>query len=658
MPAVEADPPEAVRGVPLVQLAAVHAAVAEGFALDEALDVEGLPRAVWSEAEVSWKARLVSTASEMSRYAEELSRQQDRLARRVAPLEKELESWIHFLRCYEAHPDPFDLLTAVGLGLNDMSRLGRHWNRRFDLDPKLAKDAAKLSLKIEGRIQKGEKPRLPMIEVSEARLLPSPAANTYVAPAAAGAQATQLPESAPVLGLDQYAALCADLRVADARDHEAVLARYQIDARHAVAIDEAWRARLESDRELLSDFRVLVGHYEQTAAMRRRSAAERPAARQHENPRSSAPRPAPSYPAIQEPYPAPPAMTPIDAFLAPLPISAPPESLPMPPVGTAPGVVMSHYRVLPFQGSVRALPRIADELPPRPPRREGDIDATTDVIPALLDSEIMPFESAEQKPPANDDLDGTMMLGAISFDDDDPLPFSGSSSAPPLSDATILPGSVPLSLVGGEAGSLDVTGGFVLSLSDSSPLPFETGLDTSASFIITLSDDDVIALDTTGESRALDVEDALPFAPPPPPETRASLPVAAAAPSSRPRDPLEQTTVVRALDFDLVVPDEEDELDSTTLFKAVDLGLDDEDEPASAAPPAFTLDQLASLHAELSMAPYDAAAIRARYQLFDHATQERWEAYWLARFEAQPEERAAYHHKLAQFRAWLASRSR
>lgn len=650
MPRVEADPQSAVRGVPLVQLAAVHAAVAEGFALAAVLELEGVPRAVWSEAEVSWKARLVSAESEMSRYAAELSRQQDRLARRVAPLEKELESWIHFLRCYEAHPDPFDLLTAVGLGLNDMSRLGRHWNRRFDLDPKLAKSAAKLSLKIEGRIEKGEKPRLPMIEVTEAQLTPSPAAGSYVAPsAAAGAQATQLPESTPVLGLDQYAALCADLRVAEPRDHDAVLARYQIDARHAVAIDEAWRARLACDRELMSDFRVLVGHYEQTAALRRRSAAQ---------PRSLA-----QSPDAAQPPAAAPAITPIDAFLAPLPISAPPESLPMPPAGTAPGVVMSHYRVLPFQGSVRALPRIADELPPRPPRRDGDIDATTDVIPALRDSEILPFGNTEEEPPQHDDLDGTMMLGAISFDDHDLLPFSGSSSGPPLSDMTILPGSVPFPLVGGEPGSLDMTGGILLSLSDSSPLPFETGLDTSASFIITLSDDDVIGVDTTGEVAALTDDEALPFSSASPPPQRAPVPVQVAAPISRSRDPLDMTTVVRSLDFDLVTPpDEDNELDATTLFNAVDLGLDDIDEPddpaPSEAPPTFTLDQLASLHAELSVAPHDAVAIRARYQLFDHASQRRWEAYWLARFDAQPHERAAYDHKLAQFRAWLVSRPR
>ena len=48
-----------LRGVPLEQVAAVHAAVAEGFDLDEVLAVEGLPKRAWFEAELSWKRRLV-----------------------------------------------------------------------------------------------------------------------------------------------------------------------------------------------------------------------------------------------------------------------------------------------------------------------------------------------------------------------------------------------------------------------------------------------------------------------------------------------------------------------------------------------------------------------------------------------------------------------
>ena len=665
---VEPSPPSAVRGVPLVQLAAVHAALAEGFELIAVLDMELLPQRAWFEAEVSWKARLVSETSEMDRYAAELARQQDRMRRRIEPLEEDVEAWIGFLRAYEMHADPFELLTGLGLGLNDMSRLGRRWSKRFDAQPKLAQKAAKLSLKLETRTQRGEKVRLPPITVAPAKLSPSPAAGTYRDAASAPAQATQSPGSAPVLGLDQYAALSADLRVADERDHAAVLARYGIDARHAVSLDEAWRARLSSDKELYADFRVLVGHYEQSASLRKRSAASLP--KHHEVPTHAPAQPAANWGSSPAPsawapaaWPAPnapafsAAMSPVDAFLTPLPITAPPESLRLPPKGTAPGMVMAHVNVLPFKGSVRALPRVADKLPPLPPRRDGDIDATTDVIPALLDSEVMPFEKDEPEP--EDNLDGTMMLGAISFDDD-ALPFAGTHTPPPLSDMSIVPGSLPLPLVGG---SLDATGGFIISLSDSDVLPFEGSLDMTSGFVISISDDDVLpfsdSLDTTSTFVALSDDDALPFA--------ATAPQPKPKPA-RPRDPLDSTTIVKA--FDIVEdPSEADELDATTLFRALDLGLDDDPDDVVAPPaaprsapgappsalPQLSLDQLASLHAELAVAPHDAVAIRARYRLHDHAAQQRLEAYWEARFHTEPQEHAAYHHKFTEFRAWLLS---
>ena len=57
-----------LRGVPLEQVAAVHAAVAEGFDLDEILSVESLPKRAWFEAELSWKRRLVEDGDIFADY--------------------------------------------------------------------------------------------------------------------------------------------------------------------------------------------------------------------------------------------------------------------------------------------------------------------------------------------------------------------------------------------------------------------------------------------------------------------------------------------------------------------------------------------------------------------------------------------------------------
>lgn len=621
----------------MVQLAAVHAAVAEGFALDEILDVEGLPQWAWFEAEVSWKARLVESEEVMAAYAEELGHQQDRLGRRVEPLEEDLGAWIAFLKFYQTHADPFDLLDALGLGFNDMSRLGRIWAKRFETDDKLAKRAAKLSLKIDGRVEQGDRVRLPPIEVAPAELSPSPAAGTFQVESEA-ADAPQLPESTPVLGLDQYASLSADLRVADEDDRDAVLARYGIDARHAVAIDEAWRFRLDSDRELRSDFRVLVGHYEQSARMRKASAASLP--KHHEVPKA----------------------TPMASFFAPLPIEAPPESLPLPQVGTAPGVVMAHTHALPFAGRVASMPRVADKLPPRPPRREGDIDATTDVIPALLDSEVMPFEGeAQTGEPAveEDNLDGTMMLGAITFDDEDVLPFSGNTTPPPITPASFggsLSESLPLPLVD-----------LVVSLSDADVVSLDGSLDMTSGYVLPLSDDDVLPfsdLDTTANFKALEIdEDPLPFRAPEPSPGPSHKATGGASESASHDADLDETTALGVKAFDIERdPGTAEDIDSTTLLTALDLGLEEPDaadEPETpGAPPSLSLEQLASLHAELAVHPHDAAAIRGRYRLPTLADQQRLEAYWHARFASHPQEHATYHHKFNAFRSWLLSHPR
>ena len=104
-------------------------------------------------------------------------------------------------------------------------------------------------------------------------------------------------------------------------------------------------------------------------------------------------------------------------------------------------------------------------------------------------------------------------------------------------------------------------------------------------------------------------------------------------------------------------------LDGTAFLAPLDLGLDDDAPivgPASVPPapplPELTLDQFASLQAELAVHPDRAAAIRARYHLLDEASQRRLEELWQERFAASPVERRAFTATVAQFRRWLEGR--
>jgi hypothetical protein len=103
-------------------------------------------------------------------------------------------------------------------------------------------------------------------------------------------------------------------------------------------------------------------------------------------------------------------------------------------------------------------------------------------------------------------------------------------------------------------------------------------------------------------------------------------------------------------------------LDGTAFLEPLELGLDDGAVPSSVGKvppfPTMTLDQFASLQAELAVHPGGADAIRARYHLRDEASQRHLEEHWQARFAASPVERRAFTTKVGQFRRWLEEHRR
>jgi hypothetical protein len=184
-------------GISLVQLAAVAAARAQGFSLEEALDIEGLEPAQYRQADVACKAQLADPAAgaaTFAAYEKELARAEERLARRVRPIDEDLAAWVHFLGAYGAHPAPAELLAGLGLAMPDLARLGRLWAQKLSADASLRQRAEKL-----GREKPPAAP--PPLRVEPARLVPSPDARPKPPPAPVEKKAEKKIE-APLQALD------------------------------------------------------------------------------------------------------------------------------------------------------------------------------------------------------------------------------------------------------------------------------------------------------------------------------------------------------------------------------------------------------------------------------------------------------------------------
>src|SRR5262245_46788883 len=116
----------AVSDLSLEQYAAVKAALAEPFPLEEVLSLEGVDGGDWEEADYDWTVKLTSDPALLDRYRDALGAAEDRLIRKVEPLETDVEAWVSFLSAYEAASAPDQLFTDTDLGVNDLSRLRRH----------------------------------------------------------------------------------------------------------------------------------------------------------------------------------------------------------------------------------------------------------------------------------------------------------------------------------------------------------------------------------------------------------------------------------------------------------------------------------------------------------------------------------------------------
>lgn len=134
-------------GVSLAVYAGVVTALAEGHALERILVQEGLAVDAWRAAEPEWKARLAASAvrgdAEFSAFRARAIEAEDVLFRRVTPLADDLSAWLAFVHGWSTAAEPRRFLEERGLGANDIARLRRSWDERFERDRDLAVLAAR-----------------------------------------------------------------------------------------------------------------------------------------------------------------------------------------------------------------------------------------------------------------------------------------------------------------------------------------------------------------------------------------------------------------------------------------------------------------------------------------------------------------------------------
>lgn len=256
-----------IRGVSLVQYAAVKAAVAEGFALEEVLAVEGLKPRAFAAADLGWKQRVVAAPEVLAAYEVALAEAEDWLERPVEPLGDEVEAWASFLGSLggaAGGPGGAELLAAHGLGLNDVSRLRRRWARRTEKDAMLGERLGELrarpgalgSLRVGPRVLRASR-------VVGGR--PSEEGRAG-APGAMGAAGAASVEEALGLGLAEYAALCVELEALPGQ-RERVLRRHRVENEAAkAALDARWQAAFARDPTLATDCARLRAHHERRVA--------------------------------------------------------------------------------------------------------------------------------------------------------------------------------------------------------------------------------------------------------------------------------------------------------------------------------------------------------------------------------------------------------
>jgi hypothetical protein len=661
------SPPESL---PLEHYAAIVAAMGDEHPLAEVLGLEGVTLATWARADASHKARLAHDPEAFEAFVRALGDAEDRATRAVRPLSDDASAWVVFLAAFER--EGATLLPSLGLTMNDLSRLGREWDRRVARDDKLASRLAELRAELK---KSGARPPIPRLVLGPRALLPSPFAR-------AGASPRRAPEPRPEelevasLDLASYARIAAEL-LERPRERGSVLLEHRIADGAFAALEARWLARFAADAQALRDFRTLREH-ERTrlrgvVRQRHDTAArlERELAGQRVGEAGLAV-PALGEPAHHEaPLRAPPHHEPPSPRGEPQVALGVARSLargaPLDEEGTRVGLVptLLAREVLPFGARGPALD--TEPAPPPDPHEPFDPRATS-ALPSALSAlsalrPALPFGAGPVEAPEHD-------LGQTAE-----LPIEpGIVDEPTAPDPEVLAHDVEP----GDAHELD--GALYAEPTEDGPLDHEDDDDLgvtaplpSAARLVELG---ILRLPETvtaprgDESTAvLDLASLAPSSPSPTSAasavggdvevaTTALLELAALGTpaSAAPREP-GAVTGTMVLDPSLVGPPRADDVLASTRERAAP------DEPSRpveldvvrVSTVGLSLARYAMLRAELGRAPERRAEILSQYALDDGAL-DALEASFIERFDAEPKLYADYRTLFERYRMWLAGK--
>lgn len=329
-PAAAASAPP-IDGVTLEQYAGVGAALIEGFPLPAALENDGLDARAWPSVSMRWSQRLARDGARgplAVAYADTLGFARGWLGRRVAPLDDDLVAWFGFLGAWSAHPAPFDMLKKLAISPTDVARIQGAWASKIEKDDELRKKSFELAAK---------KPRaVPALKVTPAALKPFPWTKKR-APEASQAVLVRPKLSTSFVGdafgMERYASLHAELRLAKKGGAAAALARQGLTEESFAALEARWKTRFTADPTLAEDFRRLARYYE--ARLGARASRPEGAAPATDLPRGIAP-------SFAEPA------APVQWIAAPVPADGLTEKQPARLAGTAMVLDLPRGPVMPF----------------------------------------------------------------------------------------------------------------------------------------------------------------------------------------------------------------------------------------------------------------------------------------------------------------------
>ncbi len=281
-----ADSP--LHGVTLTQYAAVQAALAEEFSLDEILRKERIDAYDFERADAKWKARLTHESSAASgladAYREALIAAEDHLKRKVSPIDTDAAAWAAFFAAYSNTPDRSRLLGRYKMNPNDIARLQRFWHEQAAKKPDVFARLEHVSTSAP----------LPTIEVGPrvlARSGPRPVSGeTAKTPELAAVPdkpetpAARTLRRVETFGLDRYASFQAEMQVFP-KEAARLRDKYDIESEDVqTALINEFRAWIDEDAERMRAYRRLHA----TALDRARKVAESTTAAEREETRHAA----------------------------------------------------------------------------------------------------------------------------------------------------------------------------------------------------------------------------------------------------------------------------------------------------------------------------------------------------------------------------------